>query len=250
MKKIILLGLIILSITAKSQVSFSDGACKAGFRFEINYEVMTLVPSTVLNFYDTSEGDVKEWYWDFGDGSGYINEQNPVHIFTHPLGGPEVKMSPYRTVTLTIVTDSCKSSFSQTINILDLNDSVQIQHCMASFYYKEAGRDSDGNVLFSFINNSMGENLSWLWQFGNDTESTDKEPVIAFNMNQPVNKVCLTVYGPDSCSAMYCSDVYVTPEWPGDSVYTDTTYTDTTWQNCNVSFSTSPLRSCPGWRSR
>lgn len=235
MKRILLLVFIILSITVKSQEFFSTGDCKASFRFEVNYEIMTFVPSTVLNFYDTSDGKIKDWYWDFGDGSGYVNEQNPMHIFTHPLGGPTVKMSPYRTVTLTIVTDSCKSTFSQTINILDLSDTIN-HNCIASFGYYETGRDSiEGTAKVAFVNYSAGENLSYLWQFGDGSTSTDKEPVVKFGLKQPEHKVCLTVFGSDSCSNIFCSEVILANDlpWnPGD----DTTYTDTTLQDCFVSF--------------
>ena len=236
MKKLILLALIIFSITAKSQDLYSDGACKAGFRFEINYDVMTFVPSTVLSFYDTSEGDVKEWYWDFGDGTGYVNEQNPVHIFTHPLGGPTVKMSPYRTITLTIKTDSCKSTFSQTINIYNPFDSVQYKNCRAEFSYYETGRDTiEGTAKIAFLNYSSGENLSYFWQFGDGSTSTEKEPVVKFDLKQPEHKVCLTVTGSDSCTNIFCNDVILVNDFPWNPDG-DTTYTDTTWHDCFVSF--------------
>lgn len=237
MKQLLLLIFIILSITAKSQVSLSDEVCKAGFRFEINYEVMTFVPSTVLNFYDTSEGDVKEWYWDFGDGTGYVNEKNPMHIFTHPLGGPTVKMSPYRTITLTIKTDSCKSVFSQTINIYSPFDSVQYKNCTAQFSYFETGCDTiDGTAKIAFTNFSTGENLSYFWAFGDGRTSTDKEPVVKFKLNQPDYKVCLTVIGSDSCTNMFCDAVVLADDLPWNPGDDDTTFTDTTIHSCNVSF--------------
>lgn len=236
MKKIILLGLIIFSITAKSQNSFSDGNCKASFRFEVNYDVMTFAPATVLNFYDTSEGAVKEWYWDFGDGSGFVNEQNPMHIFNHPLGGPEVKMSPYRTVTLIIITDSCKSTYAQTIDIYNPLDTVQNTQCMAQFKYYETGRDTVGRtVKIAFVNYSSGENLSYFWQFGDGSTSADKEPVVKFDLNQLEHKVCLTVTGADSCTNMYCDDVFISADYPWNPGE-DTTYTDTTRHDCYVTF--------------
>jgi PKD repeat protein len=201
----------------------------------VNYEINTFAAATVLNFYDTSEGKIKEWYWDFGDGTGYVNEQNPKHIFTHPLGGPTVKMSPYRTVTLTVVTDSCKSTFSQAINIMNLSDTTK-QGCFAKFSYYETGRDTvEGTAEIAFVNFSFGENLSYLWQFGDESTSTDKELVKKFDLNQPEHKVCLTVTGSDSCTNIFCEEVVLAKDlpWnPGD----DTSYTDTTWHDCFVSF--------------
>jgi PKD repeat protein len=236
MKRIILLGLIIFSFTAKSQEFNSNDDCKAGFTFGVNHEVMTFAPATVLNFYDTSEGNVKEWFWDFGEGTKYVSEQNPIHIFNHPLGGLDVKINPYRTVTLTIKTDSCKSVYSQTINIMDLSDTIN-HGCFAQFSYYETGRDTtEGTAKIAFINFSAGENLSYSWQFGDDSTSTDKDPVVKFRLDQPEHKVCLTVIGADSCSNIFCDAVVLAndlPWFPGDD---DTTYTDTTWHNCNVSF--------------
>ena len=206
MKRIILLGFLIFSLTAGAQDFCSNGNCSASFKFEVNPNIYTLVPATAINFYDTSEGDIKSWYWDCGD-SLTSTEQNPMFVFNHPVGGPTVKISPYRTITLTIVTDSCKSTFSQLINIID-GTLYQDQSCMAHFKYYETARDSaEGTVSFKFVNGSMGDNLKYNWQFGDFETSTEFEPEIKFSMKNSDYKVSLTVTGADNCNSIFWETV-------------------------------------------
>ena len=103
MKRLILLGFFIISLTINAQDFYTSGDCNASFTFAVNPDIKTLLPATAINFYDNSIGDVKEWYWDFGD-SITSNEQNPMIVFNHPIGGPTVKSSPYRKITRTSVT--------------------------------------------------------------------------------------------------------------------------------------------------
>lgn len=206
MKRTILLGFLIFSLITNAQDFYSSGDCKASFKFEVNPNIYTLLPATAINFYDTSEGNVKAWYWDCGD-SITSTEQNPLFIFNHPIGGPTVKISPYRTVRLTIVTDSCKSTFSQLINIID-GTLYEQQSCNARYKYYESGRDSIGGTAKIVFNNySEGNDLKYFWQFGDGETSSEKEPVHKFNLNQPEYKVCLTVTGSDSCTSVFCDVV-------------------------------------------
>jgi PKD repeat protein len=231
MKRLILLGFLIISLSIDAQDFYTSGDCKADFIFAVNPDIQTLLPATAIDFFDKSPGDVKEWYWDFGD-SITSNEQNPMIVFNHPIGGPTVKISPYRKITLTIVTvDSCKSTFSQTINIIDGTLYGQNQNCKAVFKYYESERDTlNGITTINFNNYSEGENLSYFWQFGNGTTSTEKEPVVKFDSKQSEYKVCLTVTGMDSCSNIMCDAVYIQPiPW-------DTTFIDPTEPECQVGF--------------
>lgn len=231
MKLTFLLSFLMTSLAINAQDFYTSGDCKASFKFAVNPNIKTLLPATAINFYDTSVGEVKEWYWDFGD-TITSNEQNPMFVFNHPIGGPTVKISPYRKITLTIVTvDGCKSTFSQTINIIDGTLYGQNKNCQAIFKYYESERDtSSGIAIINFNNYSEGENLSYFWQFGNGMTSTEKEPVVKFDSKQSEYKVCLTVTGMDSCSNTMCDAVYVQPiPW-------DTTYIDPTEPECKVGF--------------
>lgn len=208
MKRIILLGFIIISLTINAQDFYSSGDCKASYKFAVNPDIKTLLPATAINFYDTSAGKVKAWYWDCGD-SLTSNQQNPMFVFNHPIGGPTVKINPYRKVSLTIVTDNCKSTFTQLINIID-GTLYQPQSCFAQFKNYEMMRDSvNGYVAFHFDDRSEGKDLSYFWQFGDGQTSTEQNPEVKLRMNQPEYKVCLTVTGSDSCTSTFCDVVYL-----------------------------------------
>ncbi len=212
MKRIILLVFLIFSLSVSAQDFYSSGKCKAGFKFAVNPDIKTLVPATAINFYDTSVGEVKQWFWDFGD-SITSNEQNPMIIFNHPIGGPNVKINPYRKISLTILTaDECKSFYSLTINYIDGTVYDTKPGCKAVFKYYISEKDSaSGIATVQFNNYSEGENLSYYWQFGNGITSTEKEPVVRFDSKQPEYKVCLTVKSADGCSNIMCDAVYIQP---------------------------------------
>lgn len=209
MRKLLLIAFLLTGIAASAQNSGTNGNCKAQFKYEVNTQVMTLLPATAINFYDRSEGKVTEWYWDFGDGST-SREQNPMYIFNHPQAGPLVKISPYRTVNLTVLTsDGCKSFYSETINIMD-GSTYQAPVCAARFkYYKTAFDSIAKTASFQLTNLSEGDSLTYLWQFDNGKTSTEKEPTVTFDLSQKERKVCLNVYGKNKCMDTFCDAVYV-----------------------------------------
>ncbi len=217
---------LLLSLLSASslfaQDTISTGDCKADFYFEHNPDIKMLVPGVAVNFYDTSEGNVIERFWDFGEGHS-STEKNPMFIFNYPQGAPNIKINPYRKVSLTIVTDSCKSTFTQTLNIFEIADS-SYNYCDAIFRYREIGRDSLSELVeIQFDNFSTGEELSYFWEFGFGETSTEKEPLVKFNTNEPEYKVCLTVMGKDSCISTFCDAVYISappiPECKVDFAY-------------------------------
>jgi PKD repeat protein len=210
MRKILLFTLMLSGLMTSAQTSIPGGTCKAQFKYAVNDKVMTLVAATAINFYDKSEGLVKEWYWDFGDGNT-SREQNPMYIFNHPETSPTTKLSPYRKISLTVLTsDNCKSYCSETINIVDGTTYIA-PACKAGFKYYQTAYDSiAGTVTFQLTNLSEGESLTYLWQFDNGKTSTEKEPKITFDLKQKERKVCLTVSGINSCTDTFCDAVYIT----------------------------------------
>jgi len=209
MRKLLLFALMLSALMTGAQTSITNGNCKAQFKYAVNDKVMTLVAATAINFYDRSEGLVKEWYWDFGEGNT-SREQNPMFVFNHPLISPNVKMSPYRTVSLTILTsDGCKSFYSEIINIMDGTPYVA-PDCIARFKYYQTAYDSiGGTASFQFTNLSEGDSLKYTWQFDNGKTSNEKEPVVTFDLKQTERKVCLTVSGKNNCMNTFCDAVYV-----------------------------------------
>lgn len=209
MKKLLLFAFMLTGLMVSAQTTITNGNCKAQFKYAVNTEVMSLVPATAINFYDRSEGVVKEWYWDFGDGNT-SREQNPMFVFIHPIPSPTAKYSPYRTVTLTVLTsDDCKSSYSEIINIIDGSTYVA-PDCKAGFkYYQTAYDPVGGTASYQLTNLSEGDELNYLWQFDGGKTSTEKEPTVTFDLKQTERKVCLTVTGKNSCTDTFCDAVYI-----------------------------------------
>lgn len=213
MKKYLLFALLLPVLIASAQTTITNGNCKAQFKYAVNDKLMSPIAQTAINFYDKSEGKVKEWYWDFGDGNT-SREQNPTFIFKHPVAGPTVKISPYRTINLTVLTsDDCKSFYSETINIIDGTTYRYVNEtpsCKARFKYYQTAYDSvGGTASFQLTNLSEGDSLNYLWQFDNGKTSTEKEPLVTFDLKQKERKVCLTISGKNKCMDTFCDAVYL-----------------------------------------
>lgn len=226
MRKFLLFALMLSGLITTAQTFIKDGSCKAAFKYAVNDSVKTLVPATAINFHDRSEGNGIRWFWDFGDGNT-SNKQNPMYVFIHPVGGPNVKISPYRTVSLTILTaDNCKSFYSEMINIFD-GTTYQETSCSARFKYYQTAYDSIGKTAsFQLTNLSVGDSLQYLWQFDNGKVSTEREPIVTFDLSRPDRKVCLTVTGANQCADTFCDAVYIVdPNKPEiEPVYCETNF--------------------------
>jgi PKD repeat protein len=210
MKKYLLLALLFSGLMTSAQTSTTNGNCKAQFKHRVNDMLMSPVASTAINFDDRSEGNITLWWWDFGDGTT-STEQNPLHVFIHPVGGPNVKISPYRTVSLTILTsDSCKSFYSEMINILDGTTYTTSPSCKAMFMYSQTAYDSNvGTASYQLENLSEGDSLSYLWQFDNGKTSTEQNPTVTFDIKPDQHAVSLTVTGKNNCSDTFYETVYI-----------------------------------------
>lgn len=209
MRKLLLYALILSGLITSAQTSITNGNCKAAFKYAVNDKVMSLIAATAIDFYDRSEGNINAWFWDFGDGNT-SREQNPTFVFNHPLPGTNVKLSPYRTVSLTILTtDNCKSFYSEIINIMD--GSIYVTPvCKAGFKYYQTAYDSiGGTATFQLTNLSEGDSLKYSWQFDNSKISNEKEPTVTFDLTRPDRKVCLTITGTNKCTDTFCDAVYI-----------------------------------------
>ncbi len=79
--------------------------------------------------------------------------------------------------------------------------------CHAAYYVIP---DTNTFYTYSFIDQSTGTIISWLWDFGDGTSSIGQNPTHAFPMPGYYN-VCLTVQGSDStCYDTYCDSLLVT----------------------------------------
>ncbi|MDO9615499.1 MAG: hypothetical protein Q7J86_13365, partial [Bacteroidota bacterium] len=224
MRKHLLIALLLSGMMASAQTSITDGNCKAAFKYAVNDKVMSILPATAIDFFDRSEGKVAFWFWDFGDGNT-STEQNPSFVFNHPLGGPNVKISPYRTVSLTILTsDTCKSFYSETINIMDGTTYVPVPvECETAFGYSVNYdiKTFAPALVLDFYSKAWPEPTGWHWDFGDGNTSNEANPTHIFNFPMvkdvipgdpnPFRKVCLTVKTSTGCVATWCEtiDIYM-----------------------------------------
>ena len=137
--------------------------CTAYYTYIIDTEAK---PYT-YNFTDHSistNNTLSEWFWDFGDNTPIIEQQNPSHQYTD---------TGYYHVTLACVTkDSCYSYYIETIHIIK-----SAQECNASFTH-----ESINPTEIEFYDNSTTYDpiISWLWYFEDGSTSTLQNPIHNF----------------------------------------------------------------------
>lgn len=127
--------------------------------------------------------DAAKWYWDFGDGAT-DTVQNPIHIYT------SVPVNP---ITL-IIKDVNGCQKDTTKNNIELTN--------ASFGFSSTGNCNPVTVAFA---DSSISPISWLWNFGDGTSSTDPNPTHIYSTNGSYN-VELTVQAADGCFSMINMD--------------------------------------------
>ncbi|MCX6251725.1 MAG: PKD domain-containing protein [Bacteroidetes bacterium] len=149
----------------------------AGFTWTAQY--------LAANFTDASSSSTA-WHWNFGDG-GSSSIQNPEHTYAQS-GNYQVCL---------LATDSCGTdSVCQTVNITCVPPQAQFFY---DYQYPEV----------SFHDTSATGNLiSRLWDFGDDSASTEKDPVHVYSYDTLVYIACLTVI--DSCgSSTHCDTIFL-----------------------------------------
>lgn len=124
-----------------------------------------------ISFNDVSAGSPTSWYWDFGDGN-VDSTQNPNHSFS-AVG--------WYYVCLTISNATCTSTICDSIYI-DSNFTVQ-----AIFSYQQTG----GNGVQFTNGSTQRANMSYYWDFGDGTTSTQMSPSHTYTTGGNYT-VCLT----------------------------------------------------------
>jgi PKD repeat protein len=113
-----------------------------------------------VTFFDRSRGTLPlQYLWNFGDGTT-STEQNPTHIFA-----PDGKY----TVSLT-VTNSYGKDTKTMPEFIAVGEPPQVDFSVSP---------SSGilPLTVSFTDNTRGAPLSWRWNFGDGTNSTEQNPV-------------------------------------------------------------------------
>jgi PKD repeat protein len=155
---------------------------------EFTHDPATPAPNTIVYFVDTStdsDGVVTAWHWDFGDASNSV-DRNPSHAF--PFAGS------YSVVLVVTDNDGDIGSVSHTVQVLSNHPPL------AAFSYSPMS--SNPSVVVQFSDGSSdpdGSVVEWRWDFGDGTNSTERNPAHQYN-SATVYQVVLTVTDNDGAT--------------------------------------------------
>lgn len=129
---------------------------------DFNPEIMSCHPFTI-NFQDLSNGDepITSWKWKFGNEETSILS-NPVHVYEEGTYDVGLIVSTNGGCSDTLIIDNAISFERPEASFSSLNES-----CLSD--------------TISFVNTSTGENLSFLWDFGNGIQSDLMDVGYAYN---------------------------------------------------------------------
>ncbi|MGZ5242791.1 MAG: PKD domain-containing protein [Bacteroidia bacterium] len=131
-----------------------------------------------LTFTNKSEG-AEKWLWTFSDGTT-STEKNPVHIFRK-----QGKIS----ATLSAISANCKDDITK-------NGLGEVLMAKANFTTKQQGACFPITVQFFDMSKDA---VSWFWDFGNGSTSTDKNPTHTFT-SMPKNGTLLKIIDKNGCT--------------------------------------------------
>ena len=133
-------------------------------RANFMYSPSTPTDVDTIQFTDESndpDGSIASWLWDFGDGSN-ATERNPTHRYADDGN---------YTVTLTVRDDDgAKGQITEQFTVLNAPPK-------ADFTINSPPNLASQNVIqLTDQSSDSGLIVSWLWDFGDETTSTDKNP--------------------------------------------------------------------------
>lgn len=156
--------------------------------------------SHITHFYagGNSTDTIVAWAWDFGDGGAdsTTNDGTSSHYYFQPNGGG---VNTYYACLTTTNNHGISSTCC---------DSVYVYYdssCYSNFSYSA---DMSNLVTFGDYSYSSDTIISWAWDFGDSTGSTDQNPTHQYSASGTYN-VCLTTASNNGCSNNYCYSVNV-----------------------------------------
>jgi gliding motility-associated-like protein len=145
--------------------------------------------NTPITFTNTSSPFPISSTWNYGDGSPLDNVRNGLHTYT--VAGPYL-------VTLNNSFSNCNGSVTQSIRVVNLATAAfigtNIAGCIAP-------------LTASFTDQSVGA-TSWLWNFGDGTQSTLQNPAHIYTTYGSFN-VTLTASSAAGCSSTLTKNAFV-----------------------------------------
>jgi PKD repeat protein len=134
----------------------------------------------VVQFTDISTGQVLGRLWDFGDGTT-SSEQNPNHTY-HNIGS--------YTVSLTVTGPGGSDTEMK-------KDYIQVTHPAPVANFTATPISGNSPLVVQFTGTSTGNITSRLWNFGDGTTSTERNPIHTYTFKNTSDfTVSLTVTGP------------------------------------------------------
>jgi gliding motility-associated-like protein len=183
--------LTITTASGCSETTTMNEAIRVGNKPQLEFaaDKYETCASTAIQFTNSSTGDIDKWYWNFSDG-GISDEQNPKFSF-HDTG--------WVTITLIAWSNTCSDTLTK-------NNFIYIKPPVSNF--SVTGK-CNNKYEKKFINSSIGA-TGWVWNFGDGTTSTEKDPIHVYQ-KPGVYKVSLFVTN-GSCSNNAVINVQVIDE--------------------------------------
>ena len=164
-----------------------------------NFSATPIAPPLTMQFNNLSTGSNGPWFWSFGDGHS-ATTFDPHHTYAAP-GLYQVSLS---------IGDSNAGCWDFVSKMIQVGDTMAGCHAQFTWY-------CDSNTMnrtVHFINQSVPENGTWLWSFGDSTFSADKNPTHTYATNG-LYTVCLTISTTNpQCTHTECHQVPVGPPPP------------------------------------
>lgn len=143
-------------------------------------------------FTNTSTGSFTQTHWAFGDGTT-STLANPTHTFN--ANGTYVVVL---TINDSTANTTCTNYYLDTLVVTGVVNPVP---CAAGFVMYP-----DGNNNVTVVNSSIGNNLTYFWDFGDGDTSTMQLPSHTYATAGPFY-LCLTVNDGASCVDTYCDSI-------------------------------------------
>ena len=176
----------------------NNNNCNAYFSMAANYSTGT--PGEIF-FQDQSfaTGGVQSYAWDFGDNSS-STQANPNH--TYAAAG-------YYNVCLTVTgSNGCTATWCTNtyVNPAWWNSSPFQGSCTAGFLIIPGPANAG---MVNIINTSQGNNLDYIWDFGNGTTATGATPFFSYT-NSGTYQICLTIIDSSAnCLDTFCDTITI-----------------------------------------
>ena len=165
--------------------------CVADFFYEVSVNDFLTVQFTDISF---ASEPIDSWQWNFGDGKTSI-EQNPINVY---------EIDTTYLVSLVVTAGEFSDTVAYLVSVGD--EFYQGDDCFAMFSYEQL---DPAGLTYEFFDASYvpGDTVqSYLWSFGDGTESAEANPVHTFpGVNE--YEVSLTVFSGE-CISTFVSYIY------------------------------------------